>query len=160
MKEERTTVWQIIGMIIFALTALPASELAGFGGFFNFSEGWSLETCLAFSAVGGALGGALIAEKHYIAGYFGGLIAGPCGFLAVYFYLLNGKPIVPHKLLPLIQLAGSLPGIGLYYVLKRLGSPADEAELAFIEEKPFDAAESGPRHHFESEASSRKVRLR
>ncbi len=138
MNEERVNIWQCLGVGILVLTVgMPAMQRAGFVSLFEVCNGWSLPMCLAVATFGGAIGGALLGEQHYIAGLLGGLVAGPTAFLAMYFYALQRESMWNYEAV-LVQLVGSLPGIGLFYVLKRLGPPepaTNEGELAYAEEQ-------------------------
>jgi hypothetical protein len=138
MKNDKGTVLQSVGIAILVLTiGAPAMNYAGFEGLMGLELNWDLATCLAVATVGGAIGGALLGDKHPIAGLFGGLLAGPSGFLALHFYLMDRESVRTFETL-LVQLAGSLPGIAVFHLLKRFQpskDPEREMELAFAEER-------------------------
>ena len=138
MKNDKGTPLQTIGIVILVLTVgAPAMNYAGFQGLMGLKLNWDLATCLAVATVGGAIGGALLGDKHLIAGLIGGLLAGPGGFLALHFYLMDRESVRTSETL-LIQLAGSLPGIAVFHILKRFHPPEvseQETELAFADEQ-------------------------
>lgn len=138
MNNEAPTKLQNIGVAILALTiGTPALDYAGFQVLFGYHLDWSLPVCLVVATIGGAVGGALLADKHFVAGLMGGLLAGPGGFLALHFYVMDRESVRTIELV-LAQLAGSLPGIGLYHILKRVPiaeTPADEKELFLADER-------------------------
>src|SRR5437867_3419658 len=74
---------QQIGFLVFAfLCGIPALELNGFG----FGIPFSLATALICASIGGIVGGILVCPRPFFAGMIGGLLAGPLGLVAVYYY--------------------------------------------------------------------------
>jgi hypothetical protein len=112
----RFSIGQIIGMLIFFATCngLP---LAGFHG----GTGWSLAGWVALAFFGGFVGGLLMAPGNRFAGAVGGMIAGPMGLLAVYFYARNRQTIYSAETV-IVMLIASLPGLGVYWALRLLGN--------------------------------------
>src|SRR4051812_5558656 len=103
------TAAQKIGMTIgVVLCGLPAMELNGFG----FGVPITLDLALLCAIVGGAVGGILICPKPMIAGLAGGLLAGPGGLLAIYYYTRYRGEVWDLELV-FVQGLGSLPGIGI-----------------------------------------------
>jgi len=116
---EDFTRLQQTGVLIFVIfCGLPAMELNGFG----FSIPFTLGSAITCAAIGGVVGGALVCPRPLIAGVLGGLVAGPLGLVAVYYYTLSRESVWNLELV-LIQGLGSLPGIGLGYSLKKILSP-------------------------------------
>jgi hypothetical protein len=138
MKNDTPTILQNIGAAVVVLTiGLPAMDHAGFGGFMGMELNWDLSVCLVVATIGGAIGGALLGSKHWVAGLIGGVLAGPGGFLALHFYLMGRESVWNYEMM-LVQLIGSLPGIAVFHILKRFRSWEDseqETELAFADER-------------------------
>jgi hypothetical protein len=140
MQNDKVTIGQVIGLGVLILTInMPAMASAGFPALFGLELNWDLPICIAVATLGGAVGGALLANKHFIAGFIGGLLAGPSGFFAVYYYCLHSDTVSNYEGV-LVQLVGSLPGIGVFYLLKRTPSAECPAEAALeeTEDKRFD----------------------
>jgi hypothetical protein len=116
---------QKFGILVFlVLCAFPALELNKFGVGIDMS----LETALICSAVGGAIGGVLMCSRPFMAGLIGGLIAGPLGLTAVYFYTQH-RAQVWHLELIIVQGIASMPGLAVGYWLKKfLSDPPAELE--------------------------------
>ena len=114
---------QKAGLLIFVfLCGFPALELNGFG----MGLPISLFTALTCATIGGALGGALICSKPMAAGLVGGLLAGPLGLLAVYYYTQQRESVWTLELV-LVQGIACLPGLAVGRLLKRqLAVPAEE----------------------------------
>lgn len=112
-KRKFMEPWQG-GMLVFVLfCGLPALEMNGFG----FGIRMSLAVALVCSIIGGAIGGALICPRPLIAGVIGGLVAGPVGLLAVYYYSQHREQL--HTIeIALVQCVASLPGVGVGIALK------------------------------------------
>ena len=71
------------GIICFVfLCGVPALEINGFG----FGLPFTLATALCCATLGGLVGGAMVCPRPIGAGLVGGLVAGPIGLLAVYYY--------------------------------------------------------------------------
>jgi len=94
---------------------IPALELNGFG----FGISLTLRTALGCATVGGLVGGLLICPRPMAAGLIGGLIAGPLGLLAVYYYSQFRTSIWNLELV-IVQGIACLPGIGIGLLLKKL----------------------------------------
>ena len=106
---------QKAGILAFVLLCgIPAMELNGFG----FGVPFSLPLAVSCSALGGALGGVIFCRRPFLAGLIGGLLAGPLGLVAVYFYTHNRQRVAYVELV-LVQGLASLPGIGIGLLLKR-----------------------------------------
>jgi hypothetical protein len=69
----------------------------------------------------------LLCPRPLIAGIVGGLLAGPAGLLAVYWYT-NGMNRVTNLELVLIQGGASLPGVAVGGLLKYFLKPASAAQ--------------------------------
>lgn len=119
---------QQVGLLVFVfLCGIPGLELNGFG----FGIPLSLPVALVCATIGGVVGGILICPRPLFAGLAGGLLAGPLGLLAVYYYAQNRESIWNLELV-LVQGVASLPGVGVGYLLKRAlswSSPAGEQEV-------------------------------
>lgn len=114
--RHRFTVGQWIGTFVLLLSsAVPGLALAGFHG----GTAWSLVGWLFVSVIGGPIGGALLSPGHRFAGAVGGMIGAPLGLLALYFYA-RGRERVFRAEGVIIWLLGSLPGLGVFFVLKLL----------------------------------------
>jgi Na+/proline symporter len=111
-ENNRLSVGQWLGFVLFFLTsALPGLLLSNSQATIR-----SLLLGLVVSAFGGIVSGALIARRLRIAGAAGGLLAGPSGLVALYFYCQGQQQV--HKLeLVVVQLVASLPGLGVYFIL-------------------------------------------
>jgi hypothetical protein len=115
MDEQRgqLNALQVTGLVIFFVTAgFPALQLGGFG----LGSRFDLLAYLAIALVGGAVGGALIGRRCWWAGAIGGAIAGPCGLLALAWYI-SGRDRVFKMELFLVQSIASLPGLMAYYLI-------------------------------------------
>jgi hypothetical protein len=121
-ERKEPTGLQVAGFIFFVVfCGLPALEMTGFG----FGIPLSLSTALLLALIGGAVGGALICPKPFLAGIIGGTLAGPAGLLAVYYYT-QGREQVSNIELVLVQGIASLPGFGIGVLLKKWLKPAAE----------------------------------
>lgn len=113
---HRFTVGQWIGTFIFLLsTGIPGLWLAGFHG----GTSLSIIAWVFVAMVGGTIGGALLDPKHRLAGAAGGFVAGPMGLLSLYFYARNRDRLYRAEAV-LVQLIASLPGLGVYFMLRLL----------------------------------------
>ncbi len=135
-SQNELSALQGVGILIFVFACgIPALELNGFG----FGIDFSLETALLIAIIGGALGGLLICFRPWLAGVVGGLIAGPLGLYAVYFWTQNRAQVWNVELV-LVQGIGCLPGIGVGLLLARLLSPKQEPgyeEMDEFEQEPY-----------------------
>src|SRR4051794_8481355 len=119
MTDDRMSPLQTVGMLIIVVTAgIPGLHLAGF---------WSgtsipLGIWLLVAAVGGIVGGLLMAPDYRIAGAIGGLLAGPLGLLSVFLYC-RGRESVHNVELVFIPGIGSLRGVGFYFLMRLLTDP-------------------------------------
>jgi len=115
-----------LGIFVFVvLCGFPAMELGGFG--FNFPI--TFHTGLYCSIAGGVIGGAMIGRKSLLAGILGGLVAGPLGFLAVYFYVQHRRSVWNLELV-LVQLLGSAPGVLVAVLVNKLTRRGSEEHQA------------------------------
>jgi uncharacterized membrane protein (UPF0136 family) len=106
---------RLIGLLLLGLTSfLPVLELWRRDGSI-----WWLPLLVLIAAVGGLIGGALYAPSHRIAGAVGGLVSGPLVALAVYFFLRD-RDKAYRLAVVLVAVLASLPGIGVYFVLRLL----------------------------------------
>jgi len=137
----RFSIGQIIGLIIFGVTCngLP---LAGFQG----GTGWSTLGWIALAFVGGFFGGLLLAPSNRLAGAVGGMIAGPMGLLAVYLYARNRQTVYTAETF-IVMMIASLPGLGVYWVLRLIGNALfPPPQPRYDEDDDFDdEMESRPR---------------
>jgi hypothetical protein len=104
---------------------VPGLALAGFHG----GTAWPVLGWLCVSTIGGFVGGFLIAPSHRLAGAVGGMLGAPLGLLALYFYGRNRVSMFRAEAF-VVFLVGSLPGVGLYFVLRLLTDvlfPKDES---------------------------------
>lgn len=104
-----------LGFLIFAIfCGLPAAAINGFFG------GWdiSLTAALISATLGGIIGGVLICPKPWSAGFVGGLLAGPIGLLAVFYYTKLRTEVFDIELV-LVQMVASLPGLAVGFWIKR-----------------------------------------
>lgn len=118
-SPDDMTLVQKAGLLVFVfLCGLPALEMNGFGIGFPIS----LQTGITCATLGGLIGGAMVCSRPLYAGIIGGLLAGPAGLLAVYFYTQNRVEVWNLELV-LVQGVASLPGflVGMY--LKGLAAP-------------------------------------
>jgi len=130
---------QKFGILIFFITAgFTGMEEAGFG-FVGVQLG--LPLCLVIATVGGAMGGAMIAPTKHWAGLIAGMVAGPCGLLAIYYYV-QGRESVWHLELVAVQMIASLPGIGLYFLLRKLTPDRKEWETNTEEQEEIPEEKS------------------
>ena len=115
---------QNVGMLVFVLLCgVPALEMNGFG----FGLAVTLPVALGCATLGGAVGGMLLCPRPLVAGLIGGLLAGPLGLLAVYYYTQQ-RTSVTNVELAIVQLLASLPGFGIGWLLKRaMTGPASES---------------------------------
>ena len=105
---------QQAGFFVFVIfCGVPALELNGFG----MGIPLSLQTALLSATVGGAVGGMLICPRPLLAGLAGGLLAGPLGLVAVYYYTQQ-RQAVWHVELVLVQGIACLPGLGVGWLIK------------------------------------------
>jgi hypothetical protein len=112
-RRERFTVGKWVGTIILFSSTIPGLSLAGFRG----GTAWSLFIWLPIAAVGGLVGGALLAPSHRLAGALGGLVAAPSGLLALFFYA-RGRDKMFRAEIVIIQLVASLPGPGVFFLVR------------------------------------------
>src|SRR5262245_32291042 len=109
---QQFTRLQSLGIVVFVfLCGFPALEMTGFG----FGLPISPSIALASATLGGALGGLMICRRPLLAGLIGGLMAGPIGLLAVYYYTQHRQHVWNWELVA-VQGIGSLPGlfVGLF----------------------------------------------
>jgi hypothetical protein len=107
---------QTTGIVVFVLLCgVPALELNGFGVGIPFS----LPAALACAAVGGAVGGMMMCPRPILAGLIGGLLAGPFGLVAVYYYTLYREQVWNLEVV-IVQGIACLPGAGIGLLLKRV----------------------------------------
>jgi len=71
------------------------------------------------SIIGGAFGGALMCPRPVVAGFVGGLIAGPLGLTALFFYTQHRESIWMLELM-IVQGIACAPGIGICFLLKKV----------------------------------------
>jgi hypothetical protein len=110
---------QTAGLLVFVFfCGVPALEMNGFG----FGIPFSLPTALACATVGGAAGGMMVCPRPILAGLIGGLLAGPLGLVALYFYTHHREKVMKLELV-LVQGIASLPGVAIGFLLKRALSP-------------------------------------
>jgi len=129
---------QQAGLLVFVfLCGLPALEMNGFGIGFPIS----LQTGITCATLGGLVGGALICSRPLYAGIIGGLLAGPAGLLAVYFYTQNRVEVWNVELV-LVQGVASLPGFLIGKYLKGLAAPNHETQGKSDRNAPFGEDES------------------
>ena len=102
-------------MVFVFLCGIPALEVNGFG----FGMNLSLTTAVICACVGGIIGGAMMCSRPVIAGIVGGLIAGPVGLLAVYFYTQHRASVWDLELV-IVQGIACLPGVGVGVLLKKM----------------------------------------
>ena len=106
---------QNVGMLVFVLLCgVPALEINGFG----FGLSLTLPMALGCATLGGVVGGMLLCPRPVLAGLIGGLLAGPLGLFAVYYYTQQ-RTSVTNVELAIVQLLASLPGFGIGWLLKR-----------------------------------------
>lgn len=131
-RRSRFTIGQWFGVFIFvSSTTIPGMSLAGFQG----GTGWPLLVWVPISFIGGLIGGALIAREHRLSGAVGGMIAGPLGLLAIYFFARDRTKMWRAEVV-IVQLLASLPGFGAYFILKLISN-------AIFRPKPYDEGEAG-----------------
>lgn len=115
-----------IGALLFVgLCGMPALELTGFG----FGLPITLNQALLCSLGGGAVGGMLLCRKPVLAGLIGGVIAGPMGLLAVYYYSGMREQIWNLELV-IVQGVASLPGLGVAKLLMTMMPASDDNPYA------------------------------
>lgn len=115
------TVMQRLGIFVFVfLCGIPALEVNGFG----FGMNLTLTTALLVASAGGIIGGAMICSRPVMAGIIGGLIAGPVGLLAVYFYTQHRESVWDMELV-IVQGIACLPGVGVGWLLKKMLDDSD-----------------------------------
>jgi hypothetical protein len=118
-RPQPHTPLQTTGFFLFVfLCGVPALELNGFGMGIPFT----LPMALACATLGGAVGGMLICSRPLVAGLTGGLLAGPLGLIAVYYYTRH-RVEVSHLELVIVQGIACLPGVGIGLLVKRILSP-------------------------------------
>jgi hypothetical protein len=141
------TLSRVAGCLVLVVAVGCSSVLAGSG--WGPSDSASLFAVLAcLAAVGGALGGTLLAPRHRLPGLLGGAVAGAGGACLVACPLgrsLSGNPLLGS----VVGLAGLVPGAGAYCAgkfLQRLvvaGPGQDRPGEAAA--PPAIASENGPR---------------
>jgi hypothetical protein len=83
----------------------------------------------------------LLCPRPVLAGLIGGLLAGPLGLIAVY-YFTQQRTSVTNVELAIVQLLASLPGLGIGWLLKRAMTGAvSESKL----DTPSQQLEDGSR---------------
>jgi hypothetical protein len=85
---------------------------------------------LVVSVTGGFVAGLLLAPSHRIAGALGGMVAAPSILLVLAFYARDRNRMYRAEVV-LIALLASLPGLGVYFLLKLFTDalfPAAEVE--------------------------------
>lgn len=113
VPQELTSL-QYTGLAVFVvLCGIPALEMNGFG----FGIPFSLPIALTCATIGGAVGGALMCSRPMVAGLVGGLLAGPIGLLAVYYYTQDRQQIWNLELV-VVQIGACLPGVGVGWLIK------------------------------------------
>jgi hypothetical protein len=123
--RRQFTVGQWVGTFIFILTStVPGMSLAGFQG----GTAWSLAAWLPIAAIGGFISGALLARSHRFAGAVGGLLAGPAGLLAIFFYA-RGRDRMYRAETVIVQLVACLPGLGVFFLLRLITDAIFPPEL-------------------------------
>lgn len=110
--DNHWTRW-VGGAVFVACTMCTALDQAGFI-MFGFPLG--LPTCLVLAIFGGAIGGAL-SVRCWPAGFAGGMVAGPGCLLSVYLYA-RGVDLIHKAELAMLMVAGSLPGVAVYYLCR------------------------------------------
>lgn len=111
---------QQAGLFVFIfLCGVPAMELNGFG----FGLPITFQTGLFCATLGGLIGGVMVCHKPLFAGIIGGLLAGPAGLLAVYYYTQNRQQVWNVEL-ALVQGLASVPGFLIGKFLTRFGAPS------------------------------------
>jgi hypothetical protein len=117
---------QMIGLISFMMAALVGGMLMK-----EVMVLGAVPLLLAGAAAVGAIAGALMGHHYWWAGALGGAVAGLCAVLAVHWY---GHARLSKYEAIAVLLIGSLPGIGIYFVLRSFASngrkkPADARML-------------------------------
>lgn len=113
--QQEMSQWQTYGIYVFIFfCGLPALELNGFG----FGIPLTLSTAIICATIGGAVGGGMMCSRPLVAGLVGGLVAGPVGLLAVYYYTQHRNNVWNVELV-LVQGLACLPGYGLGVLIKR-----------------------------------------
>lgn len=113
--QQEMSQWQMYGIYVFVFfCGVPALELNGFG----FGIPLTLSTAIACATIGGAVGGCMICSRPLVAGLVGGLVAGPVGLLAVYYYTQHRESVSNVELV-LIQGLACLPGYGLGWLIRK-----------------------------------------
>lgn len=121
--QQEMSQWQMYGIYVFVFfCGVPALELNGFG----FGIPLTLSTAIICATIGGAVGGLMMCPRPLVAGLVGGLVAGPVGLLAVYYYTQHRNNVWNVELV-LVQGLACLPGFGLGVLIKR-------AILSFVPE--------------------------
>lgn len=102
-------------IVMVALCGFPALELSGFG----FGLPLTFEHAMLLATLGGLIGGALLCSNPIHAGIIGGLIAGPLGLYAVYYYTKQRVQVWNLELI-LVQGIASLPGLAVGKLIQYL----------------------------------------
>ena len=127
--SQQLTGRQNLGVFVFVvLCGLPALELNGFG----LGLPLTLEQALLLATFGGLIGGALLCNDPIHAGIIGGLIAGPLGLYAVYFYTQQRVQVWNLELI-LVQGAASLPGLAVGKLIQFLWHRRAEKEVELMD---------------------------
>jgi hypothetical protein len=122
-----------VGILLFVFCAgFPAMEMAHKG----FGIGLDPSAYLLIATAGGALGGLLIADGARLAGLLGGAVAGPCGLLGLSAYLTGRQEVFKLELI-IVQMLASLPGVGVFFLVKMLLEHAGRPQFT-----PRDADET------------------
>jgi hypothetical protein len=117
--QQEVSQTQALGFVVFfVVCGLAALEINGFG----FGIPLTLQSALICATIGGAVGGVLICQRPWIAGLIGGLVAGPLGLLAVYYYTQHRQQVF-HIELIFVQGIASLPGFALGSLIKKILAP-------------------------------------
>lgn len=113
--QQEMSQWQMYGIYVFVFfCGVPALELNGFG----FGIPLTLSTAITCATIGDAVGGLMMCPRPLAAGLVGGLVAGPVGLLAVYYYTQHRNNVWNVELV-LVQGLACLPGFGLGVLIKR-----------------------------------------
>ncbi len=111
--SQELTGLQKVGIYVFVLfCGIPAAEI----NYSTLGIPFSLPSALACATVGGAVGGLLLCPRPILAGLIGGLIAGPPGLVAVYYYTQYRDPFGME--FAIVQGIACLPGLAIGFLLK------------------------------------------
>ena len=111
----------------------------------------TLQFGLGLAVVGGAIGGVLICHRPWLAGLVGGIIAGPLGFLGVYYWSSFRNELWTLEI-ALAQGIASLPGVGVGILIRKLlAPPGDRFEPDEDEDKNGDGDEYEDSEYWDDE---------